>query len=158
MLEPIIVIISLFLVYYHISGLATTNILRLTVGCTTPVLESKCYCDSCGASIPPLLQLPIISYFVCKGKCKSCGSQIPIFPLLLELIILTGMFSITLVLRCSFGAVSFSFLFYELVRIVTIARLGKRSEQFVRQYMIAVLAMLPFYVLTLFVALIYSLI
>ena len=152
------IIVSLFFVYFHISGLATTNILRLTKGCTTPILASKCYCDSCGTAIPPHLQLPIISYIVCKGKCKNCGAEIPLFPLLLEVIVLSGMFAITILLKCTFMAVSLSFLFYELVRIVTVVLLGKRSEQFGKQYLIAVISMLPFYILTLFVALIYSLV
>lgn len=158
MTSQAIIIISLFFVYFHISGLATTNIIRLTAGSTTPILASKCYCDNCGASIPPRLQLPITSYIVCKGKCKNCGIQIPVFPLLLELTVLIGMFLITVLLRCTFWAVSTSFLFYELVRIVTVVLLGKRSEQFAKQYLIAVLSMLPFYMLTLFVALLYSLV
>lgn len=158
MTNHFVVIISLFFVYFHISGLATTNILRLTAGSTTPILASNCYCDSCGATIPPLLQLPIISYIVCKGKCRSCGAQIPIFPFVLELTILSGMYVITILLECTFLAVSLSFLFYELVRIVTLVLLGRRSEQFAKQYLIAVLSMLPFYVLTLFVALLYSLV
>lgn len=153
-----IIILSLFFVYFHISGLATTNMLRLTSGNTLPVLASKCYCDSCGAAIPPYLQLPIVSYIVCKGKCRNCGSRIPVFPLLLEVIVLTGMFAITIFLKCTFISVSLSFLFYELVRIVTVVLLGKRSEQFAKQYLIAVLSMLPFYILTLFVALLYSLV
>lgn len=158
MTDHIVVIISLFFVYFHISGLATTNILRLTLGCSTPIMESKCYCDSCHATIPPLLQLPIISYIACKGKCRNCGSRIPVFPLFLELTVLSGMFVITVLLRCTFTAVSLSFLFYELVRIVTVVLLGKRSEQFAKQYLIALLSMLPFYILTLFVALLYSLV
>ncbi len=158
MTNHIVVIISLFCIYFHISGLATTNILRLTVGNTTPVLASKCYCDSCGATIPPHLQLPVISYVLCKGKCKKCGARIPLFPLLLELTILFGMFTITVLLGCTFLAVSLSFLFYELVRILTVAVFGKRAEQFKKQYLIAVLSMLLFYILTLFIALIYSLV
>ena len=149
---------ALFCIYFHISGLATTNILRLTAGCETPVLASKCYCDSCGASIPPHLQLPIVSYLICKGKCRNCGARIPLFPLLLELSVLAGMFAVTMLLQATFLAVSLSFAFYELVRIATIMYLGKRAVQFAKQYVIAVLAMLPFYVLTLFVALLYSLI
>lgn len=156
MTNQIIILAALFLIYFHISGLATTNILRLTAGSRTPVLASKCYCDSCGATIPPHLQLPIISYIACKGKCKNCGVQIPAFPLLLEMIILLGMFSITALLKCTYLAVGMSFLFYELVRIATVAHLGKRKTQFVWQYIMAVIAMLPFLGLTLFVALIYS--
>lgn len=155
--QPII-ILALFFVYFHISGLATTNIIRLTAGNTTSVLASKCSCDSCGATIPPYLQLPIISYIVCKGKCRNCGVRIPVFPLFLELTVLIGMFLITVLLSCTFLAVSLSFVFYELVRIATIMFMGKRTTQFAKQYAIAVLAMLPFYVLTLFVALIYSLV
>ena len=158
MANQIIIIIALFFVYFHISGLATTNILRLTEGSTSPILESNCYCDSCGAKIPPLLQLPIISYIVCKGKCRSCGAQIAVFPLLLELTILSGMFVITILMKCTFWAVSLSFLFYEIVRFMTVVFLGKRIEEFAKQYLIAVLSMLPFYILTLFVALIYSLV
>ncbi len=158
MTDRIVVIMSLFFVYFHISGLATTNIIRLTAGSTAPVLASKCYCDSCGAAIPPYLQLPIISYIACKGKCRNCGAKIPVFPLLLELTVLIGMFAITVLLNCTFLAVSLSFLFYEVVRIATIMLNGKRSTHFAKQYVIAVLAMLPFYILTLFVALLYNLV
>ena len=153
-----IIMVLLFLVYFHISGLATTNMLRLTSGNTMRVLASKCYCDSCGAAIPPHLQLPIISYIVCKGKCKNCGTRIPIFPLLWELTILIVMFAITALLNCTFLGVSLSFLFYELVRILVVVIKGKRSLDFGKQYLIAVLAMMPFYVLTLFIALIYSIV
>ena len=153
-----IIIIALFFIYYHISGLATTNILRLTAGNTMPVLASKCYCDHCGAAIPPHLQLPIISYVVCKGKCKRCGAQIPLFPLFLELTVLLGMVFVTLFLRCTFLAVSMSFLFYEVVRIGVVLRMGKRSRQFAKQYVIAMLSMLPFYGITLFVTLLYQIV
>ena len=155
MANQLIIFVALFFVYFHISGLATTNIVRLTAGNTAPVLASRCYCDSCGSMIPPILQLPIISYVACRGRCKNCGVKIPVFPLLLELTVLSGMFFITLIMKCTFMAVSLSFLFYELVRIVTVVLLGKRSEQFAKQYLIAVLSMLPFYILTLFVSLLY---
>ena len=158
MVNQIIIITALFLAYFQISGLATTNILRLTFGCSTPILASKCYCDSCGATIPPHLQLPIVSYIFCKGKCKNCGTRIPVFPLLLELTILTGMFAITVFLNCTFLGVSLSFLFYEVVRIAVIFRRGKRKHQFAQQYLTAVVAMLPFYGFTLFIALLYHLI
>jgi len=156
--DRIIILAALFLIYFHISGLATTNMLRLTKGNTVPVLASKCYCDSCGAAIPPHLQLPIISYIACRGRCRSCGVRIPVFPLVLELAVLGGMFLITAVGGCAYWAVSASFLFYELMRIVTVLRLGKRETQFARQYVIAVLAMVPFYLLTMFVAVIYTLV
>lgn len=102
MIHQRIIIAAFFLIYFHISGLATTNILRLTRGNTAPVLASKCCCNSCGAAIPPLLQLPIVSYIACKGRCRTCGVKIPVFPLLLELTTLSGMFAVTVALKCTF--------------------------------------------------------
>ena len=94
MAEHLIIYLALFFIYFHIGGLATTNILRLTKGNSNFVLSSKCECDSCGFKIPAILQLPVVSYIICKGKCKNCGTLIPVFPLILELAVMIGMFLI----------------------------------------------------------------
>ncbi len=151
-----IVIIALFLCYYHISGLATTNILRLTAGNSLPILSSQCRCDNCGKKIPPLLQLPIISFIICKGRCKNCKTKIPIYPLILEIVILSGMCTITSLFKFSLSGITLSFIFYELIRIIVILLRGKRTSQFLKQYFIAFLSMIPFYALLLFIALIYT--
>ena len=62
--QQMVLYAALALVYYHIAGLATTNILRLTKGNHLSVLSSQCVCDHCGAKIPPHLQLPILSFIV----------------------------------------------------------------------------------------------
>lgn len=151
-----IIVLAMYLIYYHISGLATTNILRLTKGSTTAILASHCYCDHCGSKIPPLLQLPMISYLLCGGKCKSCGTKIPLFPLLLEISVFLGMCLTSTLLGFTWVGVLCSYLYYELVRVLTLLRLGKRGTDFVKQYAIAVLSMIPFCLLTLFVALLYA--
>lgn len=151
-----IIIISFYLIYYHISGLATTNIIRLTKGNNTSVLSSKCYCDNCGSKIPPILQLPIISYLIRKGKCRNCGVKIPMYPLILEFVVLMGMCTMTSLLKFTFWGVTVSYLFYEAVRITLILIKGKREKEFAKQYIIALFSMLPFYLLTLVVALIYK--
>ena len=69
-MNQIIIITAFFLAYFMVSGLATTNILRLTSGNTLPVLSSKCVCDSCGKKITPFFQLPIIS-FISDSIVKS---------------------------------------------------------------------------------------
>ncbi len=158
MTNQFIIIFSLFFIYYHISGLATTNILRLTANNTLPILSSKCYCDNCGSKIPPLLQLPIISYLICRGKCKNCGTKIPLFPLLLEIIIFLGMSIVSSLMKYTYSGISISFLYYEVVRIVTILVIGRRTSQFAKQYFIAVLSMIPFYLSALFVALLYKIV
>jgi len=155
-MEQIIFIAAFVLIYFHISGLATTNILRLTAGNTLPVLASKCVCDHCGAPITPLLQLPIISYLICRGKCRNCKVKLPVDALLLEILMWVGMIVLSAVFGFSLQGVTLSFLYYELVRILLVVKKGRRQERFGKQYGIAVLAMIPFYLITLFVALLYS--
>lgn len=155
-MKELIIIIALCLIYFNIGGLATTNIIRLTAGNNMSVNHSKCICDNCGANIPPVLQLPIVSYMVCRGKCKSCGCKIPIYPLLLEISIFLGMSIISLIFSLSIIGVSLSFLYYEIVRIIIIVIKGKRKTRFINQYIVAVVSMIPFYLCALFVSLIYK--
>ena len=147
--------ISLLLIYYHLSGLSTTNILRLTKGNTQTILSPSCKCNACSNKIPPLLQLPIISYLLCMGKCRKCGAKIPIYPLMLEIFLFVGMTIITTFFNFSILGVTLSLLFYEICRIVTIAIKGKRETDFIKQLFIAVISMLPFYICVIFVALLY---
>ena len=155
-MEHTIIILSLFYIFYHISGLATTNILRLSTGNTLPILASQCTCDICKAKISVPMQLPIISYILCKGKCKSCGTKLPVFALLLEIVIFLGMCIISVLSAFSLTGAILCFVYYEVVRIIVILIKGKRENQFVKQYIIAVASMLPFYGCVLFVTLLYS--
>lgn len=146
MVKKILLIIAICVVYYIIGGLATTNMLRLTSGNTLPVRSSKCVCANCGYKITPFLQLPIISYIICKGKCKNCGVKIPVYPLILELIIFFGMSTISLIFNFSMFGVAFSFIFYEIVRVAIIKIKGKRKKNFAREYFIAVISMIKFFI------------
>lgn len=150
-----IILVAIFVIYFHIGGLATTNILRLTAGNSRTINSAECKCDCCGYRIPPMLQLPIVSYIICKGKCKNCGNPIPLYPLLLECVVIIGMFLITLFFGVSPIGVTASFGFYELVRIVTVLLQGKRSNGFVKQYIVAVFSMIPFLLCSLFIAVLY---
>lgn len=156
MTNRIIVCIGLFYMYYHIGGLATTNILRLTSGNTSPVLSSRCVCDACGAKISVIDQFPVTSYILCRGKCRHCGVKIPLFPLFLELAVMLGMMAITALFHMSYLGVILSFGYYELVRIAVICILGRREKDFAKQYVIAVLTMFTYWIPTLFAALLYS--
>lgn len=158
MIDHIIIVVAFFLIYYNISGLATTNILRLTKGNTLPILTSKCNCENCGTKISPLFQLPIISFIVCKGRCRSCNVKLPIFALLLEISVLIGMSAVSSILSFSLLGVSLSFVYYEAVRIIVVIIQGKRQIEFGKQYVIAVLSIIPFYIVTLFVSVLYRLV
>lgn len=156
MTQKIIAAAGLFYMYYHIGGLATTNILRLTAGNTSPVLSSRCVCDACGAKISVIDQFPVTSYFLCRGRCRHCGVKIPRFPLFLELAVMLGMMAVTALFRMSCFGVILSFVYYEILRILVIRKLGRREQDFSKQYTIAVLTMFSYWIPTLFVALLYS--
>ena len=158
MINRVIVVAALFYMYYHIGGLATTNILRLTSGNTLPVLSSKCVCDGCGTPIKVLDQFPIVSYVAAKGKCKHCGAEIPVFPLLLEIAVIVGMITITSMFRISYLGVILSFVYYEIVRLVVLWIKGRREKQFFRQYMIAVLIMFIYWIPTFWAVFLYSIV
>lgn len=151
-----IVAVGLFYMYYHIGGLATTNILRLTAGNRLPVLSSTCVCDSCGSPIKVLDQFPVFSYLFCKGKCRNCGVKIPLFPLMLELAVMLGMMAITALFHMSYLGVILSFAYYEAVRLVVLALKGRREEQFTKQYIISVLIMFTYWIPTLWAAFLYT--
>ena len=157
-MEKSIIIIALFVIYFHISGLATTNIIRLTAGNKLPVLSSECKCDSCKKNISAFFQLPIISYIICKGKCLHCNSKIPLYPLFLEITVLIGMCSITVLFNFSIKGVVFSFMFYEFLRILLVKIKGRRNSEFVKQYLIAVLLMIPFFLFSCFVVILYQMV
>jgi len=152
------IIFAIYLMYFFISGLSTTNILRLTAGNKLSILDSKCVCDNCGSKISVFMQTPIISYIVCKGKCKKCGCHIPLYPLFLEIVVLVGMCSITTLLGFTYLSVVFSFLFYEVVRVFTVIVKKRRESDFARQYIISV-ATMPIYIALLeFAVLLYHLV
>jgi len=157
-MEKCILIVALFTIYFHIGGLATTNILRLTKGNKADVNYPHCLCDNCGYKIPPFLQFPVISYVITKGKCKNCGIQIPKFPLLLEITVMIGMFLITVISGFSVYGVLLSFAYYEGIRVLVVKKLGKREDEYEKQYKKAVVSMIPFVLCAMFVIFLYGIV
>jgi len=85
-----------------------------------------------------------------------CKSKIPIDGLILEIVVLIGMFLLSFFWNFSFLGVTISFVYYEIVRVFVVVNKGKRASLFAKQYLIAMMAMIPFYLMTLFVSLIYT--
>jgi len=64
------------------------------------------HCPKCGNAIPPYHNIPIISYLVLKGRCRSCGERIsPQYP-----VVETTNAILTMLLFMKFG-ISLTFLF-----------------------------------------------
>lgn len=145
--------IAVCLTYYHIGGLATTNIERLFKGCDMSVINSKCFCPVCKKKISWFFQLPIISYIICRGKCLKCSSKIPVKSLVLEITVFTVMTVISIISDFSPVGVLISFIAYELIKIVCIKINKKKENGFAKEYAISVLLMGVFFIMTEFMAL-----
>jgi len=141
-----------------IGGLATTNMLRLLNGNTLGIFSAKCYCQNCGMKIVFFNQLPIVSYIASRGKCRQCKTPIPVSALILEIVIFAGMSAITSIFHFSYLGVVLSFCFYEIVKIVLIIINGRRENEAFKQYIFSVIAMIPFFMLLEFMALLINIV
>ena len=52
------------------------------------------HCEKCGKLLKTYELIPVLSYFIFKGKCTICGYKIPIYYPISELMLGTGMASI----------------------------------------------------------------
>ena len=147
-----IIYAAIILSYYCISGMATTNILRLLKGSTARQNDLHCYCGHCGHLIPLYRQFPIFTYFLSNKKCRYCGARIPFSNTAVELIVFGTMSLITLLFNFRLSGIIMSFIAYEIIRLIMILRLRHRTDHFVKEYIIAVAYMLVAFLLVLFMA------
>jgi len=50
------------------------------------IVKPSSHCPKCGHKLKPLELIPIFSFLIQKGKCKGCGTKIPIIHPLFELV------------------------------------------------------------------------
>lgn len=50
------------------------------------IIKPSSHCPKCGHKLTPLELIPIFSYLLQRGKCKGCGSKIPIMHPLFEFV------------------------------------------------------------------------
>lgn len=129
-MEQHIIHISIYLAYYVIGAYATTDIVRLLKGCSTPVNAPDCYCPICCQKIALKDQLPIISYLKNSGTCNSCGSTIPFSDIFLEIFLFISMSCITFILDFNWYAYVCSLLIYESTKLVFLLHYGHRENEF----------------------------
>ena len=71
----------LFLVYGLVLG-SFFNLVGLRVPEKKSIVKPRSACPTCGHQLTSLELIPVISYFIQKGKCRGCGSRIsPIYPI-----------------------------------------------------------------------------
>jgi len=120
--------ITICLSFYVIGAYATTDILRLLEGHPVSVGNSKCFCEACGCKLTLRQQIPIFSYLLSRGRCKSCGCPISPGNFILE-VLFTAVFVLAAVITDFRPAVwLFCVMFYESVKLFCVIYRGKRGR------------------------------
>ena len=53
----------------------------------TEVFRGRSRCSACGEAVRPVDNIPIVSWLVLRGRCRSCGTRIPAFHIWVELLV-----------------------------------------------------------------------
>lgn len=128
---------AICLTYYILGAYATTDILRLLKGCSTPVNASSCYCPVCHRKLSLGSQIPVFSYIKNHGACRHCKSPIPVTDLFLEIFLFTLLTGISCILHFDWAAFCLCVISYEITKAVFILRFGKRENGFLKNLLIS---------------------
>ena len=149
-MKSFIIHTAICLSFYLLGAYATTDILRLLKGSSTPVNAPDCCCPICGQKIALQNQLPIISYFRSRGSCRHCKSPIPAADLFLEIFL----FLLLSTVSCAMGFNWLSFwiciALYEGTKAIFLLRFGKRENAFLQNLAISLGINLLLFALTAF--------
>lgn len=63
-----------------------SNVLIYRIPENISIVAPASFCPKCGAKIRFYDNIPIISYIILKGKCRSCGGKIPLRYFLVEVV------------------------------------------------------------------------
>jgi leader peptidase (prepilin peptidase)/N-methyltransferase len=89
---------------YAVLGLAVSSFLnvcidRLPEGAS--IVSPPSHCPACGRRLTPLDLIPLVSYLLLRGRCRTCGAPIPRRVLLVEA--MTGLLFVLLWYRYGFS-------------------------------------------------------
>ncbi|WP_059103916.1 prepilin peptidase [Shouchella shacheensis] len=62
------------------------NVVGVRVPLRQPLLFTRSACPACRRSLKPLELIPVLSYFLQKGRCTSCKATIPLFYPVMEIL------------------------------------------------------------------------
>jgi leader peptidase (prepilin peptidase)/N-methyltransferase len=81
----------------HLVAAVPAAVVGLTIGSFAGVLVDRVphghsivrppsHCDSCGTPLRPVDNIPVVSFLLLRGRCRSCGARIPRRDLVIELV------------------------------------------------------------------------
>jgi leader peptidase (prepilin peptidase) / N-methyltransferase len=80
---------ALYTTIFVILGAAVGSFLNVCVDrlpAGRSIIHRSSRCDACQRRLTPLEMIPVVSYLVLRGRCRSCRSPIPVRVLLIEIL------------------------------------------------------------------------
>lgn len=138
-MKTALVYFSIYFAFYILGAYATTDILRLLKGSTLSVNARDCYCPICHNRILLKDQIPLFSYLKNKGKCRHCGSKIPLSDLFLEFFLFFTLSVTATVFHFSWTGYFLCLIIYEGTKFLFLLLFKKREIAFGKNLAISLL-------------------
>jgi leader peptidase (prepilin peptidase)/N-methyltransferase len=90
------------------------------------IMGPRSVCDTCGTQIAAYDNVPVLSWLVLGGRCRSCGSRIPLRYLLVELAVGAAFAAAAVVLHDDPAQLGLGLLFVAMLAAVTLTDLESR--------------------------------
>ncbi len=90
------------------------------------IVGPRSVCDSCGAQIAAYDNVPIVSWIVLRGRCRGCGSRIPVAYPLVEFAVGVAFAVTAVVLRDDPAELALGLLFVAMLAAITLTDLERR--------------------------------
>src|SRR3989344_5630266 len=55
---------------------SSLNVMILRHNTGISFARKRSFCDSCGKTLSPIELIPILSFFIQRGRCRTCGSRL----------------------------------------------------------------------------------
>lgn len=90
------------------------------------VVGGRSVCDSCGVQIAAYDNMPVVSWLVLRGHCRSCGAKIPMRYLLVELALGAAFAATAVVFHDDPSALALGLVFMAMLAAITLTDLERR--------------------------------
>jgi leader peptidase (prepilin peptidase) / N-methyltransferase len=90
------------------------------------IVGPRSVCDSCGAQIAAYDNVPVISWFLLRGRCRNCDARIPARYPLVELAVGVAFAATAIVLRHDPAQLALGLVFVAMLAAITLTDLERR--------------------------------
>ena len=112
-----------------VGGLMTGSFIGLVahrVPRGSSIVGGRSVCDSCGVQIAAYDNVPVLSWLLLRGRCRSCGAKIPVRYLLVELALGAAFAATAVVFHDDPAQLALGLVFVAMLAAITLTDLERR--------------------------------